>query len=65
MKLNAHKIRLILASKEITQCELAMLSGISRQSISTILSRGSCELRNAGRIARALNVDVSEIVEEG
>lgn len=64
MKLNVHKIKLILAEREMNRSEYAEKCGISRQNVSTILTRGTCELKTAGRLAKGLGVSVSEIVKE-
>lgn len=61
MNINTHKINALLANKGLTQTVLAEQTGISRQSICTILSRGTCFERNAGKIALALGVDVEEL----
>ena len=66
MKINSFQINAQLARKNMTRIELAKKSGILPQNISTIINRGSCEPRTAGKIARALNVDVEDlIVKEG
>lgn len=64
MKLNAWKIKLILAEKEMNQSDLAVKCGVNRQQINEILSRESCSLKTLGRIAKALDVPVAEIVKE-
>ena len=64
MKINAHKIKLMLAEQGLTRTGLAEKSGISRQNISTILTRGTCELITAGKLAKALGVSVADIVKE-
>lgn len=64
MKLNSQKIRMILAEKEMNQADLAIKCGVNRQQINEILSRGTCSLKTLGRISKALNVPVSEIVKE-
>lgn len=64
MKLNTTHIKAMLATRSMTQVALAEKAGISRQSISTILGRGTCSLPNAGKLARALEVDVTEIIKE-
>ncbi len=65
MKLDVRTIKVYMANKRMTVAELARLMGIARQNLSTILTRGTCSIVNAGRIADALNVDVEEIVLEG
>lgn len=64
MKINAHKIKLILAEMDMTRTDLAAKCGISRQNISTILTRGTCAPKTAGRLAKGLGVPLAEIVEE-
>ena len=64
MKLNSQKIRIILAEKEMNQADLAIKCGVNRQQINEILSRGTCSLKTLGRISKALNVPVSEIIKE-
>ena len=64
MKIDSIKIKLMMAEQELRQSELAEKVGMSRQNLSTILTRGTCSTVNAGRIAKALGVDVREIVKE-
>ena len=64
MKINAHKIKLILAEMDMTRTDLTAKCGISRQNISTILTRGTCAPKTAGRLAKGLGVPLTEIVEE-
>lgn len=63
MRINKMEVRVLMARKELTQTKLAEMSGLSRQSISAILGRGTCSVVNAGRLAAALGVDVKEIAE--
>lgn len=62
MKLNVLAIKRLMANKQINNVELSKRSGISRQSISVILTRGSCSIINVGRLANALQVDIETIV---
>ena len=64
MKINTKKVMVILSERIMTQTELAELCGISRQNVSTIMTRGTCLPKTAGRIANGLGVPVSEIVKE-
>lgn len=64
MKLNVFRIKILLAEQEMRQSELAEKAGMCRQNFSTILTRGTCSPANAGRIAKALGVDVREIIKE-
>lgn len=64
MRLNVGRIKVLIANQFLTLSELSKKCGISRQSLSTIIRRGTCTMRNAGKIAAALNVDVAEILKE-
>lgn len=64
MKIDVHKIKLILAEEEMTQTDLAEKCGISRQNLNNMLTRGTCVPKTVGRLARGLGVDVREIVKE-
>lgn len=64
MKINTNEVMLILAERMMTRTELAELCGISRQNVSTILTRGTCTPRTAGKIAKGLGVHVAEITKE-
>ena len=64
MKINAQYIEIKLAERGLTQKDLAANCGISRQSISTILRRGTCEPKTAGKLARGLGVPVAEVLAE-
>lgn len=65
MTINTLKIDLLKAEHGLTNTALAERSGISRQSISTILQRGTCSPINAGRLARGLGVPVTDIIVKG
>lgn len=64
MKVSKKKLQLAMAKKCINACELAELTGVSNSLISSYLA-GSREPRTKtlGKIAKALSVDVTEIIE--
>lgn len=62
MNINVNKIEAQLAEKKMTKADLASRSGIPRQSVSSILGRGRCEPRTAGRLAAGLGVPVADIL---
>ena len=64
MKIDTNKIKMFLAERGLTRAAYAELCGISRQNISTILTRGTCEPRTAGKLAKGFGIPVSEIVKE-
>lgn len=63
MKIKAN-IELSAALKGMSMNQLAQKSGILPQNLSTIKSRGTCSALTACKIAAALGVDVTEIIEE-
>lgn len=65
LNLNKQAIDIILAERRLTKADLAKNCGISRQNISTIIRRGTCEPRTAGKLAAGLGVPVTEIIEGG
>lgn len=64
MALNVNKIKILLAERKLSCYAFSAKCGISRQGLSRIFRRGSCNYVTAGRIAEALEVSVSEIVTE-
>lgn len=64
MNINAKKVEHLLAEQDLTKKALAERCGISRQNISTIVRRGTCEPRTANRLARGLGVELADIIEE-
>ena len=64
VKLNVPEVKKQLAMQGLTNTALAIKVGMSRQNVSTVLKRGTCSGVNAGKLARALGVDVREIWKE-
>ena len=64
MNISATKIETMLAERRMTKAALAESCGISRQNISTIIRRGTCEPKTAGKLAQGLGVPVTELIEE-
>lgn len=64
MELSTKKIEMILAERNMTKTELSAMCGVSRQNISTIVRRGTCNPATAGKLARGLGVHVSDILKE-
>lgn len=62
MKINVLMIEKELAKQGLTKKRLAELAGMHRQNITTVMKRGSCEAITAGRISKALGVDITEIL---
>lgn len=64
MTINTIKIDLIKAEQGLTNVDLACRCGISRQNISTIIRRGTCEPKTAGKLAVGLGVSVADIIKK-
>lgn len=64
MVINTRRIEAILAEQSMTKSVLAERCGVSRQNISTIIRRGTCEPKTAGKLAAGLGVKVEEILED-
>ena len=64
MRIDSIKIKLLMAEQEINQTDMSERCNIARQNISTILTRGTCSVVSAGRLAKALGVPVREIIKE-
>lgn len=61
--LNKHQVALVLARKKSSIAALARNHNINSHSIYEATRRGTCTPKVAGKLAQALGVDVSEIVE--
>lgn len=61
MKIDINKLNLVLARQCKSIADLR--TGTSPQTLQRIRHGGEVQPRTAGRIARALNVDVAEILE--
>lgn len=64
MVIDRLQIERSLAEKGMSKSELAEKCGVSRQNISTILGRGTCEPKTVGKLAAGLGVTVAEIVQQ-
>ena len=63
MKLDNGKILLILARRMQSRAMLAEKANLSRQTVTKVLKTGKCKPETIGKIAKALNVDVTEIID--
>lgn len=61
MKVNTNKIRILQVG--MTQAEFAEKAGLSRQGYNAILTKGSCSPESLVKIAKALKIKPSEILE--
>ena len=63
MKLNPMTIRIEMAKRQFSGAQLAELAGLSRQTVSAILHGKDCAEATAGKLANALGMDVTELME--
>ena len=64
MTINTQRIELMLAERSMTRAALAASCGISRQNLSTIIRRGTCEPKTAGKLAAGIGVPVADIIKK-
>lgn len=64
MRVNRIKLITLMAEKEIKINELANSSGLARATISAIRSGKSCTYDTAVKIAKALDVPVTDLIAE-
>ena len=64
MKISRKKLNIILARKQLQVSELAEVYGVSRERMHAILRQDVMSPKCAGRLAKALDVDVTEILED-
>lgn len=64
MRLSRRKIDIAMARKQMTVTQLAKAYGVSRARINVVLNQREVSTVSAGRMAGALGVDVTEILEE-
>ncbi len=64
MKVSKEKIDIARANRCMTITELAEAYGVSRTRLNMILNQREVTVVCAGRLAKALGVDVTEIIEQ-
>jgi DNA-binding Xre family transcriptional regulator len=62
VKINSVEIKILMAEHGLTQKALSALCGMSDQYIGVILKRCACSVVNLGRLAKALGVNVRDII---
>lgn len=64
MTLSDSKIAIALARQKLSKTQLAEKAGMSRNRLNVLLNSKKITPVSAGRIAEALNVDVTEILAD-
>lgn len=65
MKINVVALELYQAERGLNRGALAKLAGISRQSLSAIAKRGTCEPVTLGKLSKALGVAPAALAATG
>lgn len=63
LEVSQDKVQLAMARKEMNPYDLCNKAEISYQSYIRIMKHGGCKIATLGKIAKALGVDVTEIIE--
>lgn len=64
MKVNKKKLEIAMARAKLNRNDLAEKAKMPVNTVCTVYSRGTCKPGTVGRIAEALGVDVTEILED-
>lgn len=64
MKLDRNKVELVRARKQMSVANIADTYGVSRARMNAILNQRNVTALCAGRLARALGCDVTDIIEQ-
>lgn len=64
MRISKSKIDIIMANRGLTQIKLAEIAKMSRTNLSIIINGKNCRPATITKIATALNVDVTAIIED-
>lgn len=64
LTIDDHKFAIVLANSGLTIGEAAERTGMSRQRFHAILNSKKATAQAVGKVAKALGVDVTEIIEQ-
>lgn len=65
MRIDRVKLIAEMARQDITSVQLAQRAGVSRVTVSALRRGKACTASTAGHIARALGVDVADLMAKG
>lgn len=63
MKTNKMKMQIAMARAKMRSDKLSELTGLSRTSIGRMIGGAECKPFNLGKVAEALGVDVTELID--
>ena len=64
MKLNGRKMQICMARKCLDRPQLTEISGLSETTIKNAIKGNDILLSSVGKIAKAVEVDVTELIEQ-
>ncbi len=64
MKVSKSKLEIAMARAELNRDTLAKKANMPIHTVCNVYTRRTCKPATAGRIAKALGVDVTEIIED-
>lgn len=62
MKICTQRIEVLMLEKGLTLTALSERSGISRQSLSTIRQRQTCQIATAAKLCKGLDCEIHDII---
>lgn len=63
LKISATKVQTLMALKFLNPYKLCDIAGISYQTYRRIIAIGNCKISTLGKLASALEADITEIIE--
>ncbi|HBV51654.1 MAG TPA: XRE family transcriptional regulator [Clostridiales bacterium] len=65
MRINRKKLAITMINADLSVSKLVERSELSRATVSAIKNGKSCQAATAMKLAKALNVELEELLEEG
>lgn len=62
MKIDRQKIEVLMVKQGLTVTKYAERIGVSRQNVSTIFTRGTCNPQTAAKLCEGLNCSIDDII---
>ena len=63
MRLKKNMLKHIMVDRDLKLRQLQEISGVSKQTLSAVSNGKSCSFETAEKLAKALNLDVMELIE--
>lgn len=63
MRLKKNMLKHIMVDRDLKLRQLQEISGVSKQTLSAVSNGKSCSFETAKKLAKALNLDLMELIE--